>query len=103
MAAADPTTRTGPGVRRPQIGRLYRLQWEAAQQAWVLLFPEGMIKLNPTAGEILRRCDGARAADDIIADLEATFAAPSVRADVEAFLALAVEKGWVEWRPGAQS
>jgi pyrroloquinoline quinone biosynthesis protein D len=41
---------------RPAIGRGFRLQWEPAQQAHVLLYPEGMVKLNGSAGEILKRC-----------------------------------------------
>ena len=49
-----------PRLRRPRIARLYRLQWEEAQKAHVLLYPEGMIQLNGSAGEILRRCDGER-------------------------------------------
>jgi len=42
----------------PRIGKGFRLQWEAVQQAHVLLYPEGMVKLNGSAGEILTRCDG---------------------------------------------
>jgi hypothetical protein len=38
-----------------------------------LLYPEGLIKLNPAAGEILKRCDGLRTTEQIIADLDATF------------------------------
>ena len=40
---------------RPAVGRGFRLQWEPAQNAYVLLYPEGMIKLNGSAGEILKR------------------------------------------------
>ena len=40
--------------------RGFRLQWEPAQKAHVLLYPEGMVKLNGSAGEILKRCDGER-------------------------------------------
>jgi pyrroloquinoline quinone biosynthesis protein D len=35
---------------KPAIGRGLRLQWEPAQSAHVLLYPEGMIKLNGSAG-----------------------------------------------------
>ena len=28
----------------------YRFQWEAAQNAYVLLYPEGMVKLGGSAG-----------------------------------------------------
>jgi pyrroloquinoline quinone biosynthesis protein D len=33
---------------------IFRLQWEPAQNAHVLLYPEGMVKLNQSAGEILK-------------------------------------------------
>ena len=82
----------------PRIASLYRFQWEAAQNAYVLLFPEGMVQLNVAAGEILRRCDGRRSADEIIADLREAFQSDAIEADVEAFLRSATHDGWVEWR-----
>jgi pyrroloquinoline quinone biosynthesis protein D len=81
----------------PRVARLYRLQWEEAQQAHVLLFPEGMVKLNASAGQILLRCDGTKSVAEIVADLENAFAATGLGADVEAFLKVATDKGWVEW------
>ena len=47
----------------PRLSRLFRLQFESVQNAWVLLYPEGMVQLNPSAAEILRRCDGQRSID----------------------------------------
>ena len=44
----------------PRLGHGFRFQWEPAQSCHVLLYPEGMIKLNRSAGEILARCDGSR-------------------------------------------
>jgi pyrroloquinoline quinone biosynthesis protein D len=82
----------------PRIAPLYRFQWEAAQSAFVLLFPEGMVQLNIAAGEILRRCDGKRSANEIIAELRAAFQSDAIDADVEAFLRSATSDGWVEWR-----
>ena len=87
-----------PRASYPRIAALYRFQWEAAQNAYVLLFPEGMVQLNVAAGEILRRCDGKRSADEIIADLRAQFQSDAIDADVEAFLRSATHDGWVEWR-----
>ncbi|MEX8493025.1 pyrroloquinoline quinone biosynthesis peptide chaperone PqqD, partial [Sphaerotilus sp.] len=43
----------------PRVARGFRLQWEEAQGCHVLLYPEGMVKLNRSAGEILTRCTGA--------------------------------------------
>ncbi|HEY4971469.1 MAG TPA: pyrroloquinoline quinone biosynthesis peptide chaperone PqqD [Steroidobacteraceae bacterium] len=81
---------------RPAIGRGFRLQWEAAQNAHVLLYPEGMIKLNTSAGEILKRCDGATTIADITADLERAFSASNLSDDVMRFVAMAVEKKWLK-------
>jgi pyrroloquinoline quinone biosynthesis protein D len=84
----DPATRLS-------LAPLFRLQFEPAQHAWVLLFPEGLVRLNTPAAEILRRCDGVRSVDDIVAELEAAFAPASLRADVHDFLVVAHRQGWV--------
>jgi pyrroloquinoline quinone biosynthesis protein D len=87
---------TTPIDAKPRVARHFRLQWEEAQNTWVLLYPEGMVKLNQSAGEITRRCDGERTVADIVADLEATFGTQNLTADVVAFLDLASERGWLE-------
>jgi pyrroloquinoline quinone biosynthesis protein D len=81
---------------RPAVARGFRLQWEAAQNAHVLLYPEGMIKLNSSAGEILKRCDGATTLADITADLERAFATSNLSVDVIRFVTMAVEKKWLQ-------
>jgi pyrroloquinoline quinone biosynthesis protein D len=83
---------------KPALGRGFRLQWEPAQQAHVLLYPEGMVKLNGSAGEILKRCDGARTVGEIVTDLESTFATNGLANDVTAFVSVALEKRWLEIR-----
>jgi pyrroloquinoline quinone biosynthesis protein D len=79
----------------PRISHGFRLQWEPAQSCHVLLYPEGMVKLNQSAGEILKRCDGARSASEIVADLEAAFSASGLEPDVLAFLDIAGEQRWI--------
>ena len=81
----------------PRIGHGFRLQWEEAQQAHVLLYPEGMVKLNGSAGEILARCNGSAPVEAIVADLEQRFATSGLEADVLAFLRMAQERRWVEF------
>jgi pyrroloquinoline quinone biosynthesis protein D len=83
-------------MSRPAVERGFRLQWEAAQNAHVLLYPEGMIKLNGSAGEILKRCDGATTLADITADLERAFATSNLSQDVILFVIMAVEKKWLK-------
>jgi pyrroloquinoline quinone biosynthesis protein D len=82
----------------PAVGRGFRLQWESAQDAHVLLYPEGMVKLNPSAAAILTRCDGARTVADIISDLERVYSVEGLGEDVLAFLRLALQRGWLEFR-----
>ncbi len=63
----------------------------------MLLYPEGMVKLNQSAGEILRRCDGRRDAAAIVADLEAAFSTSGLEGDVLAFLDMAYRQRWLDW------
>jgi pyrroloquinoline quinone biosynthesis protein D len=79
----------------PRLNRRFRMQWEEAQQAHVLLYPEGMVRLNQSAAEILKRCDGATPVDDIVAQLERQFNASGLRDDVLALLAHAMDKDWI--------
>lgn len=81
-----------------ELARHYRFQWEPAQQAYVLLYPEGMVKLGASAGEILKRVDGASSVAAIIAELERAFPGADLRADVAEFLTHARDKGWIHVR-----
>jgi pyrroloquinoline quinone biosynthesis protein D len=80
---------------RPSIRSGIRLQWEEVQNSYVLLYPEGMVKLNTSAAEILKRCDGARSVDEIVADLELAFKRTGLQGEVEDFLQLARAQGWI--------
>ena len=81
----------------PQIAPGFRLQWEPTQDAHVLLYPEGMVKLNGSAGEILAQCDGNTPVSVIVTRLEQRFGMQDLDRDVRAFLDLATEQRWVEW------
>lgn len=89
---------TLPLERIPAIRKLFRLQWEEVQQKQVLLYPEGMVQLNQSAGEILRRCDGSTTVAAIVADLEQAFEQSGLAAEVLSFLEIAHGKGWIEYR-----
>ena len=81
----------------PRVGAGFRLQWEPAQNCHVLLYPEGMVKLNGSAGEIMKRCDGVRSVAAIASDIEQTHALSGLRADVLAFVELAGKQQWLKW------
>lgn len=80
-----------------KLARHYRFQWEEAQQCYVLLFPEGMIKLNGGAGEVIKRVDGNKTVGDVVQELQAAFLdVPDIEKDILAMFDLAVEKAWLE-------
>jgi pyrroloquinoline quinone biosynthesis protein D len=79
----------------PALSRLFRMQWEEAQGLYVLLYPEGMVKLSQSAAAILKRCDGRRTVSAIVGELEQAFQCGGLRDDVVDFLRVAGERGWI--------
>jgi len=74
----------------------YRFQYEPAQQGHVLLYPEGMIKLNESAALIGGLIDGQRSVAAIIATLAEQFAdVPEVADDIEQFMEVAHAEHWI--------
>lgn len=74
----------------------HRFQWEEAQQSYVILFPEGMVKLHGGAGEVIKRIDGKATVGDIVAELKEAFPdAEGIEADIMGMFDLAVGKGWL--------
>ncbi len=80
----------------PVLSRMFRFQWEKAQNSYVLLYPEGMVKLNGPAGEVLALVDGQRTVADIIQTLQAKFPdAEGIDRDILDFLGDAREQLWI--------
>lgn len=79
----------------PEVARRFRLQYETAQTAWVLLYPEGMVRLSGSAAEIVTRVDGQRNVEALIADLGSAFPGVDLRQDVIDFLETARANGWI--------
>ncbi|MEO6118956.1 MAG: pyrroloquinoline quinone biosynthesis peptide chaperone PqqD [Methylotenera sp.] len=74
----------------------HRFQWEEAQQSYVILFPEGMVKLHGGAGEVIKRLDGKATVGEVIADLKQAFPdAVNIEADIIGMFELAFDKTWI--------
>jgi pyrroloquinoline quinone biosynthesis protein D len=74
----------------------HRFQWEEAQNSYVILFPEGMVKLHGGAGEVLKRVDGKATVGAIVAELKAAFPdAEDIEKDIIGMFELAFSKGWL--------
>ncbi len=80
-----------------KIAAHHRFQWEEAQQSHVILFPEGMVKLNGSAGEVLSLVDGRNSIDQIIASLKIKFKdVEGIEKDILSMIQFALDKSWIE-------
>lgn len=79
------------------INPSFMFRWEPSQEAFVIMYPEGIVKLNQTAGEILSYCDGTHSVTDIAAHLAKKFNASEsfILAQVNDFLEVSHGKGWI--------
>jgi len=80
---------------RPRLPVKARLKWDAVREKHLLLFPEGLLVLNPTAHAVLALCDGQRTIADIIQTLAAQYANDSLAGDVRDLLQTLADKGLV--------
>lgn len=78
---------------RPRFVRGVRLRWDPVRQQHMLLFPEGALALNTTAGAILELCDGQRTVEAIAAELEKRYPGTNVKHDVHHLLSRIAERG----------
>lgn len=85
-------------LSRFHIAPVFMFRWEESQQAHVLMYPEGIVKLNATAGEILTRCNGQNTVDDIVLQLSELFSEQPefIEPRVHQFLEVCHGKGWIQ-------
>jgi pyrroloquinoline quinone biosynthesis protein D len=82
-------------VTRPCLRTGARLRYDEVREEHLLLIPEGVVRLNPTAAEVLGLCDGERSLDDIAAELSARYDGADVRDDVVELVDALAQKGLV--------
>jgi pyrroloquinoline quinone biosynthesis protein D len=80
---------------RPRLAAKARLKWDAVRTKHLLLFPEGVLVLNPTAQAVLTLCDGGRTVADIIKSLATQYASAAIDGDVRDILQRLADKGLV--------
>jgi pyrroloquinoline quinone biosynthesis protein D len=83
----------------PRLHAKARLQRDDVRGREVLLYPEGLVALNPTGAEILGLCDGVRSLADIVATLEQRYGVRGLERDVAGFLDGLAAKGLVRYGP----
>jgi pyrroloquinoline quinone biosynthesis protein D len=82
-------------VTRPRLVTGARLRYDEVREEHVLLIPEGVVRLNPTAADVLGLCDGERSVDDIAGVLSARYDGADVRDDVAELVDAMAQKGLV--------
>ena len=80
-----------------KIASHHRFQWEKAQDCYVILFPEGMVKLNGGAGEVLNLVNDNLSVEKITEELTKKFPdADGIEKDIIGMIEMALEKAWIE-------
>jgi pyrroloquinoline quinone biosynthesis protein D len=82
-------------MTRPRLVTGARLRYDDVREEHLLLIPEGVVRLNPTAAEVLELCDGERSVDDIADALSARYDGADLRDDVVELLDAMTQKGLV--------
>lgn len=83
---------------KPRLPRGVRLKHDDTRNEWLLLAPERVIKTDPIAVEILKRCDGIATLGEIVDSLAEQFQADRgrVATDVRAMLGELAAKRMVD-------
>ena len=79
----------------PRLATGARLRYDEIREEHVLLVPEGVVRLNPSAAEVLELCDGERSLDDIVGALSARYDGADLGDDVRALVEAMTQRGLV--------
>ena len=82
-------------MTRPRLVTGARLRYDEVREEHLLLIPEGAVRLNPTAAEVLGLCDGERSLDDIVGELSARYEGADLGDDVQELVDAMTQRGLV--------
>jgi pyrroloquinoline quinone biosynthesis protein D len=80
-------------VRNPSLVTGARLRYDEVREEHLLLVPEGAVRLNPSAAEVLELCDGEHSLEEIVGVLTARYNGSDVAADVRGLVDAMTERG----------
>src|SRR6266850_7148266 len=92
------TAESMPLSARPKISARARLQTDKISGKPVLLYPEGVLMLNPTGHAIVSLCDGQATVSELISALAARYqeASEKISAEVTGYLDRLRERNLLE-------
>lgn len=79
----------------PLLSEHLRMRYEPAHAVWMLFLPDGVMKLNDSAAEIIRRCDGRHTVQAIVNELEELFETSGIAAQVQTLIDEGTRRGWL--------
>jgi pyrroloquinoline quinone biosynthesis protein D len=82
-------------MTRPRLVTGARLRYDDVREQHMLLVPEGAVRLNPTAAEVLKLCDGERSLDEIVVVLSDRYDGADLGDDVRGLVDGMAQKGLV--------
>ncbi len=82
-------------MTRPCLATGARLRYDEVREEHLLLVPEGAVRLNRTAAEVLELCDGERSLDEIVGALSVRYARADLRDDVRRVVDAMAARGLV--------
>jgi pyrroloquinoline quinone biosynthesis protein D len=82
-------------MTRPRLVSGARLQYDDVRDEHVLLVPEGVVRLNPTAAAVLELCDGERSLDEIVGALSERYDGSDLSDDVHGLVDGMTRRGLV--------
>jgi pyrroloquinoline quinone biosynthesis protein D len=82
-------------LKRPRLVDGARLQYDDVREEHLLLIPEGAVRLNETAAQVLELCDGRSSLDEIAANLSTRYEGADVADDVRELVDAMRERGLV--------
>ena len=82
-------------MNRPRLIDGARLQYDDVREEHLLLVPEGAVRLNATAADVLELCDGRRSVEEIAAAVSQRYGGADVADDVRELLGGMGDRGLV--------
>jgi pyrroloquinoline quinone biosynthesis protein D len=80
-------------VTRPRLATGARLRYDEVREEHLLLVPEGAVRLNPSAVEVLELCDGERSLEEILGVLSERYDGTDLSADVRELIDGMAQRG----------
>jgi pyrroloquinoline quinone biosynthesis protein D len=80
-------------MTRPRLVTGARLRYDEVREEHLLLVPEGAVRLNPTAAEVLELCDGEHSLDEIVTALSTRYGGFDLGDDVRGLVDAMTQRG----------